>query len=82
MKAVPLISVIIPAYNQGHYLAAAVQSVLDQTNPGFEIIIVDDGSTDQTRQVAAGFADPRLRYFHQENAGLSASRNTCIRNSS
>lgn len=81
-KSVPTISVVIPAYNQSRYLAAAVQSVLDQTEQDFEIIIVDDGSTDQTRQVAASFDDPRLRYIYQENAGLSAARNTGIRNSS
>ncbi len=80
-KQVPSISVIIPAYNQSRYLAAAVQSVLDQTNQDFEMIIVDDGSTDQTRQVAASFDDPRLRYIYKENAGLSAARNTGIRNS-
>jgi len=81
MTAESLISVIIPAYNQGRYLAAAVQSVLDQTLQDFEIIVVDDGSTDQTRQVAAGIDDPRLRYIYQENSGLSAARNTGIRNS-
>lgn len=76
------ISVIIPAYNQGHYLGEAIQSVLDQTYPDFEVIVVDDGSTDKTAQVACSFSDPRVRYIHQENRGLSAARNTGILRSS
>ena len=73
------VSVIIPAYNQSHYLSEAVQSVLNQTYPDFEIIIVDDGSTDDTREVAHSYSDPRVRYIYQDNAGLSAARNTGIR---
>jgi glycosyltransferase involved in cell wall biosynthesis len=72
------ISVIIPAYNQGHYLGEAIQSVIDQTYPDFELIVVDDGSTDKTAQVACSFLDPRVHYIHQENRGLSAARNTGI----
>lgn len=73
------ISVIIPAYNQGHYLAKAVKSVLAQTYTAWEAIIVDDGSTDDTAEVAATFSDPRIRYIYQENRGLSGARNTGIR---
>jgi glycosyltransferase involved in cell wall biosynthesis len=74
----PKVSIIIPAYNQGHYLEAAVKSVLAQTYPDFEAVIVDDGSTDATRQVAAGFKDARVHYIYQENRGLSGARNTGI----
>ncbi|NIW46854.1 MAG: glycosyltransferase, partial [Gammaproteobacteria bacterium] len=74
------VSVIIPAYNQGHYLGECVQSVLDQTYPDFEIIIVNDGSTDNTQRVAKSFSDPRIKYIYQENRGLSGARNTGIRN--
>lgn len=73
------VSVIIPAYNQGHYLGEAIESVLSQTYQDFEIIVVDDGSADNTSEVAQGFADPRIKYVYQENAGLSAARNTGIR---
>lgn len=78
MIHIPLVSVIIPAYNQSHYLAAAVQSVIDQTYPDLEIIIVDDGSTDNTPQVTRQFSDSRIRYIRQANRGLAAARNTGI----
>lgn len=73
------VSVIIPAYNQGHYLAQAVRSVLAQTYSAWEAIVVDDGSTDNTAEVAASFSDARVRYIYQENRGLSGARNTGIR---
>jgi glycosyltransferase involved in cell wall biosynthesis len=76
------VSVIIPAYNQGHYLGDAIQSVIDQTYPNFELVVIDDGSTDKTAQVACSFSDPRVHYIHQENRGLSAARNTGILRSS
>ena len=70
----PSISVVIPTYNYGRYIATAVQSVLDQTHPPDEIIVVDDGSTDDTRETIHGFGDS-VRYFHQENSGVSVARN-------
>ena len=77
----PLVSVIIPVYNQAGYVSRAVQSVLDQTLTEFELIIVDDGSTDNTPQVLAGFTDPRIRIIRQPNAGLSAARNRGLKES-
>ena len=74
-----LVSIIIPAYNQGHYLGKAIQSGLDQTYPHHEVIVVDDGSQDNTAQVARGYSDPRVRYAYQENHGLSGARNTGMR---
>lgn len=71
-------SVIIPCYNHAHYLAQAIESALAQTRLVDEIIIVDDGSTDDTRDVAVRYGD-NIRYIHQENQGLSAARNTGIR---
>lgn len=68
------VSVIITAYNYGHLLAEAVESALAQTHPLVEIVIIDDGSKDNTPEVAAGFGD-RVRYIRQENQGLPAARN-------
>jgi glycosyltransferase involved in cell wall biosynthesis len=70
----PLVSVIIPCYNQAGFLAEAVESVLSQSHKQFEIIVIDDGSTDNTSEVAACF--PNVRYINQENQGLSGARNT------
>lgn len=78
----PVVSVIIPAYNQARYVRKSIQSVLDQTYPFFELIVVDDGSTDETPQILAGIHDPRMKVIRQPNAGLSAARNTGIRESS
>lgn len=74
----PLVSVIIPTYNHASFLAEAIESVLRQLYSHFEIIVVDDGSTDSTRKVAARFED-QIRYIWQQNQGLSAARNTGLR---
>src|SRR4051812_30982953 len=72
----PLISVIIPCYNHGSYLAEAIDSILTQTYQYFEIIVVDDGSTDNTRAVAESYK--AVKYVYRNNKGLSAARNTGI----
>lgn len=69
-----LISCIVPVYNGERYLAETVDSILAQTHQPLEILVVDDGSTDRTATVAAGFG-PRVRYCWQENAGEAAARN-------
>ena len=66
----PRVSVVIPTYNRSDMLGDAIQSVLDQTCTDWEMIIVDDGSTDNTREVAGHFPDPRIGYVFQENKGL------------
>lgn len=72
-----LVSVIIPCYNQGHFLAEAIESVLGQTYPHVEVIVVNDGSTDETPEVAGRF-EGRIRYIEQDNAGLAGARNRGI----
>lgn len=75
----PLISVVIPAYKRGHVIERAVRSVLEQTHQNFEILVVDDGSQDNTELVIASLAkeEPRIRYFcHDINRGAQAARNT------
>lgn len=73
----PQVSVIIPAYNGDRYIVQAVESVLGQTFTDYEIIIVDDGSTDETHQVLQPYFDT-IRYVHQENRGVAAARNRGI----
>ena len=77
-----LISVIMPAYNAEKYIAASIESVLAQTYPDWELIVVDDGSTDGTATVVQEFVkrDPRIKYVFQENGRLGKARNTGIRN--
>jgi glycosyltransferase involved in cell wall biosynthesis len=75
----PEVSVIIPAYNSARFLAESIPTVLQQTFADFELLVVDDGSTDDTRQVVASFeCDARVRYVHQQNRGGAAARNTGI----
>jgi len=77
----PGVSVVIPAYNYAHFLPKAIDSVLEQIYPKVEIVVVDDGSKDNTKEVAAQYGD-KIRYIYQENAGLSAARNTGTREAS
>ena len=71
----PLVTVIMPTYNYGRYVADAIQSIQAQTFGDFEIVVVDDGSTDDTPAVLARLAEPRLRVIRQERAGTASSRN-------
>ncbi|MEW6289665.1 MAG: glycosyltransferase family A protein [Thermodesulfobacteriota bacterium] len=72
------ISVIIPTYNRREFLARAIDSVLDQGWQDFELIVVDDGSTDETARSVASYGG-RVRYLYQENRGPAAARNTGVR---
>ena len=74
----PHFSVIIPVYNRANTLGAAIQSVLAQSCQDFEIVIVDDGSTDDPAAVIAQFSDPRIRFLRQKNQGGGAARNAAI----
>jgi glycosyltransferase involved in cell wall biosynthesis len=78
-RAAPLVSIIIPCYNQGHFLREAIDSVHRQTYQDCEILVVNDGSTDDTSDVASSYAD--VRCINQNNQGLSAARNRGLRNS-
>ncbi len=74
----PKVNVIIPTYNRADLLAEAIRSVLEQTFRDFEVIIVDDGSVDNTAEVVRSFHDPRVIYRYQKNSGVAIARNTGI----
>ncbi len=76
-----MVSVVIPAYNAGKYLGRALDSVLGQSQPVYEVILVDDGSEDNSRVLAEEYCkrDKRVKYVRQDNAGVSAARNKGIK---
>src|SRR3712207_3352824 len=74
----PLISVIIPVYNGEKTIQETIESVLNQTFPSFELIVINDGSHDSTLDIVSSIKDPRIKVFSYPNAGLSASRNRGI----
>lgn len=76
----PKVSVVIPTYNYADFIGEAIESILAQTYPVSEIIVVDDGSTDETEQVVARFGD-KISYIKKENGGVCSARNTGIKNS-
>jgi glycosyltransferase involved in cell wall biosynthesis len=71
----PLVSIIMPAFNAERFIGEAIISVLAQTYDNWELLIVNDGSTDATSAVIASFTDPRIRVFHQINKGIGSARN-------
>ena len=80
-KFMQKVSVVIPTYNYAHFIGEAIESILAQTFPVWEILVVDDGSTDNTEQVVAAYGD-KVRYLKQENSGVCAARNFGVENSS
>jgi len=77
----PLVSVIMPAYNAADYIEEAIESVLIQNYQNIELMIINDGSTDNTEQIVKKFNDQRISYISQENAGASSARNNGIKRS-
>ncbi|MFN5183738.1 MAG: glycosyltransferase family 2 protein [Bacteroidota bacterium] len=76
----PIVSVIMPAYNSEEFIAEAINSVLIQTFPDWELIIIDDGSTDKTREIVSPFLkDKRVKYFYQENKKQGCARNNAVK---
>ena len=73
------VSVVLPVYNRAHYVAEAIESVLGQTLPPDELIVVDDGSTDDSVAVVERFARPGLRVLRQPNGGIGSARNAGLR---
>ncbi|MCJ7648228.1 MAG: glycosyltransferase family 2 protein, partial [Candidatus Lokiarchaeota archaeon] len=77
MSTNPLVSVLMPVYNGDRYLNEAIESILSQTYENFEFIVINDGSTDHSKEILSSFAqiDNRIQVFHQENHGLIFSLN-------
>lgn len=77
-----LFSIIVPTYNRAHFLGRTIASVLNQTYVNWELLIVDDGSTDNTKDLVLGYsdADRRIKYIYQENKRVSAARNNGLQN--
>jgi glycosyltransferase involved in cell wall biosynthesis len=78
----PFVSFVIPTYNRAGQITNAIQSALEQTDADLEVIVVDDGSTDDSASVIGRIADPRVQYFHKENGERGAARNFGIRQAS
>jgi glycosyltransferase involved in cell wall biosynthesis len=78
-KEQPLVSVVMPAYNDEKYIADAIKSVLAQTYGNFELVIINDGSTDRTDDIIYSLGNEKIRYFYQENRGLAATHNEGLR---
>jgi len=76
----PFFSVILPTYNRADFINKAINSVIDQTYPDWELIIIDDGSTDQTKNIVEAFNDERIHYIYQINQERSAARNNGLKN--
>src|SRR5215470_1719163 len=74
-----VVSVVVTCYNQAHFLREAIDSIRSQVYPHYEIVVVDDGSTDNTSQVAESYSE--LRYIYQHNQGLATARNSGLRES-
>ena len=75
----PLVSIVIPVYNGSNFMREAIDSALAQTYPNIEILVVNDGSTDNTREIALSYGD-RIRYFEKENGGVATALNLALRN--
>ena len=73
-----LVSIIMPVFNSEKYLVESIQSVLDQTHSDWELLIVNDGSTDDSEKVALSFQDDRIKYFKQRNRGVSSARSYAL----
>src|ERR1700747_2739274 len=79
MESKPRVSVLLPTWNRGNRIQNAIRSIVDQTYTNWELIIIDDGSTDNTKNVVRDFANPKIKYFYVEHLNnISKARNLCV----
>jgi len=76
----PFFSVVLPTYNRASFLPKAINSVINQTYTNWELVIIDDGSTDNTKEIVTSFKDTRIKYIYQQHKERSAARNNGINN--
>ncbi|MEQ6167656.1 glycosyltransferase family 2 protein [Ekhidna sp. MALMAid0563] len=74
-----MVSIITPFYNSERFLAESITSVLNQSEGNWELLLINDGSTDNSKEIAKSFEDPRIRYFEQSNYGVSVARNSGLK---
>jgi glycosyltransferase involved in cell wall biosynthesis len=77
----PFFSVVVPVYNRESLITRCIDSIFNQDFENWELVIVDDGSTDETRNVILSYDDERIRYIYKENGGASSARNVALDNS-
>lgn len=77
----PFISVLIPLYNKENFVEKTIQSALDQTYQDFEVVVINDGSTDKSLEIVKSFKDKRIKIFNQDNQGVAKARNNGVNNS-
>ncbi len=76
----PYFSIVLPTYNRAHLLPKAIDSIIAQNIVDWELLLIDDGSIDNTKQVVQAYNDPRIRYYYQSNSGRSSARNLGLQN--
>ena len=75
-----LVSILMPVYNAEAFISEAITSVIRQSHKNWELLIVNDGSTDRSKNIIHSFPDKRIQYFEQQNRGVSVARNVGLKN--
>src|SRR4051812_37828652 len=75
----PMVTILMPAYNASKYISEAISSVLQQSFSDFELLVIDDGSADETASIIRQFTDPRIHYLHQHHQGIAYALNKGLR---
>ena len=79
MKNTPLVSIVIPCYNRAEFICEAIDSALSQSYPNIEVVVVNDGSTDDSHHIITAHYQNKIKYIQQKNSGASVARNSAIK---